>query len=220
MLVIAVDGFSGAGKGELSRGLAKTLGLAFLDTGLIYRAVAWKGLSQDCDLTDPQALAKIVSSLSQNDLKKPELRSDTVAQMASKVAAIEVVRSALLGFQRDFAENPPANKCGVVLDGRDIGTEILPHADVKFFVTARPEIRATRRFKELKARGVACTYDSVLQEMQKRDARDQSRAVSPLKAAADAYIIDTSDFTIDEMVETAVKFVQQRMQDTEKAEER
>lgn len=219
MLVIAVDGPSGAGKGELSRGLAKALDLAFLDTGLLYRALAWKALSQNCDLTDHQALAKIVSSLSQDDLKNPELRLDTVAQMASKVAAIEAVRSALLDFQRDFAANPPASKSGVVLDGRDIGTKILPHADVKFFVTAKPEIRAKRRFEELEARGVACSYDSVLQKMHERDARDQNRATSPLKAAADAYIIDTSDFTIDEMVGTAVQFVQQKTKDAEAVKE-
>ncbi len=207
MLVIAVDGPSGAGKGELSRRLAHKMGLAFLDTGLIYRAVAWKAHIQQCDFTDQRTLGKIASSLSQRDLDNPELRRDTVAQMASKVAAIDEVRSALLDFQRDFAANPPANKNGVVLDGRDIGTKILPDADVKFFVTARPEVRASRRFRELASRGIESSPEAVLQEMQQRDARDRDRAASPLKIAEDACIIDTSDLTIDEMVKKAIEMI-------------
>jgi cytidylate kinase len=197
-LVIAVDGPSAAGKGTLARRLAAYLGFAFLDTGLLYRATAARLLRERGGELEPASAAAAARSLTMADLDAADLRSEAVAQAASKVAALPAVRAALLDLQRRFAAQPPDGAPGAVLDGRDIGTVVCPDADAKLFVTASPAVRARRRTRELlggieligaEAEGI---YARVLQDMIERDARDTGRAVSPLAPARDALIIDTS----------------------------
>jgi cytidylate kinase len=199
-LVIAIDGPSASGKGTLARRLAAHFGLPHLDTGLLYRAVGLKAER----LGRPPA--EIATSLALSDLDDPELRTDEVGQLASKVAAIAEVRTNLLKFQKDFA----AQAAGAVLDGRDIGTVICPDAAVKLFVTASPPSRADRRYQELRARGVDTIKPRVLAEMAERDRRDSERAAAPLKAAPDAYHLDTSDMDADAAFAAALAFVERK----------
>lgn len=190
---VAIDGPAAAGKGTIARAVAAEFGLAHLDTGLLYRAVGAKG-------GDPVQAAK---GLTAADLERPGLRSLEAGQAASKVAVIPEVRAALAVFQRRFARQPG----GAVLDGRDIGTVICPEAEVKLYVTASPEMRAHRRWLELggdKAR--------VLAEVRERDARDSGRADSPLKAATDALVLDTSEMSIADAVAAAIAAVRARRQ--------
>lgn len=190
---VAIDGPAAAGKGTIARAVAAEFGLAHLDTGLLYRAVGAKG-------GDPVQAAK---GLTAADLERPGLRSLDAGQAASKVAVIPEVRAALAVFQRRFARQPG----GAVLDGRDIGTVICPEAEVKLYVTASPEMRAHRRWLELggdKAR--------VLAEVRERDARDSGRADSPLKAATDALVLDTSEMSIADAVAAAIAAVRARRQ--------
>jgi len=182
---VAIDGPAASGKGTISRALAQEFGLAHLDTGLLYRAVAVKG-------GDPVATAQ---ALVPEDLARDDLRSLQAGEAASRVAAIAAVRAALTEFQRSFARR----EGGAVLDGRDIGTVICPQAEVKLFVTASPEVRAERRWKE----AGESTYDEVLAQVRERDARDQGRADAPLCAAEDAVVIDTSTLSIPEAVAQA-----------------
>ncbi len=196
-LVIAVDGPSAAGKGTLAKRLAAHFGLPHLDTGLLYRAV---GLKAERTGKTP---AEIAESLIDGDLTDPELRGDAAGQAASKVAAIPEVRANLLKFQKEFARTGP----GAVLDGRDIGTVICPDADVKLFVTASPQARADRRFEELRGRGLDTIKPRVLAEMAERDRRDSERAAAPLKAAPDAFHLDTSDMDADAAFAAALAFV-------------
>lgn len=203
-LVIAVDGPVAAGKGTLGRRLADTLGLAYLDTGSIYRAVAAKLLDRGWDDEDPGSAERVAQNLKLSDLDRDDLRREIVGQFASKVASIPGVRVALLAFQRDFAKNPPGGKAGAVLDGRDIGTVVCPDASVKLFVTATAEARAARRHRELRERGEESIYARILQDLKERDARDSAREAAPLKAAADAFVIDTTEMEIDRAFETAM----------------
>lgn len=194
---VAIDGPAAAGKGTISRAIAARFGFAHLDTGLLYRAVGLRHLSGEEPVDAAQALTP-------EDLADPDrLRTQDVAEAASRVAAIPDVRSALVDFQRAFG----ARAGGAVLDGRDIGTVICPEADAKLFVTARDEVRAQRRLAELTDRGQETTYDAVLSEVRARDARDADRAVAPMRAAPDGLTIDTSDMTIDQAVETAVTHI-------------
>ncbi len=196
-LVIAIDGPSAAGKGTLAKRLAAHFGLPHLDTGLLYRAVGLKAERMG------QAPAQIAESLIAEDLTDPELRTDATGQLASKVAEIPEVRANLLKFQQEFARTGP----GAVLDGRDIGTVICPNADVKLFVTASAEARAGRRFGELRGRGLDTIKPRVLAEMAERDRRDSERAAAPLKAAPDAFHLDTSDMDADAAFAAALAFV-------------
>ncbi len=209
-MIIAIDGPSGSGKGTLARNLADHFNLAYLDTGLLYRAVAYKLIQDDIDFSDEVAAAHIAQSLHHSDLASPELRGDRAALAASKVAVIKGVRDGLLEFERNFAHNPPNGNKGAVLDGRDIGTVVLPEADFKFFITASVEIRAQRRYKELLKRGIESIYTTVLENMQERDSRDTQRSISPLTSAKDAYVIDTSDMNADEVSENAIKYIERR----------
>lgn len=210
-MIIAIDGPAAAGKGTLARRLAAHFRLAFLDTGSLYRAVGAKLLRAGHDPTDSTAAKRAAESLSPADLEAPELRSEAVGAAASVVAAQPDVRAALLAFQRDFARRPPGGEAGAVLDGRDIGTVICPEPDVvKFFVHASPEARAERRFKELQGRGDSATYARVLQDMNDRDTRDASRGVAALKKAADAYDLDTTGLSPDQVFETALAHIQSR----------
>ena len=195
---VAIDGPAASGKGTISRVVAEHFGFAHLDTGLLYRAVGVKML----DGSDPVAAAQ---ALSRADLADEDrLRGDEAAQAASKVAVIPEVRAALVDFQRAFARRAG----GAVLDGRDIGTVICPQAEVKLFVTASPEVRARRRYLELKAKGGTASEDEVLADVIARDARDSERAAAPLRAAEDAVRIDTSHLSVKEAVEAAIRVVE------------
>ena len=196
-LLIAIDGPAAAGKGSISRASAKHFGMAHLDTGLLYRAVGAQVLKGAKPLQAAQHLQA-------EDLNGPELRSDTVAQAASKVAALPRVRVELVEFQRRFARRTG----GAVLDGRDIGTVILPDADVKLFITASAEVRAERRYKEFLDSGVKTTLEQVLTDVIARDARDKSRSAAPLLAAEDAVLIDTSDLSLSAAIAQAIAAVE------------
>jgi len=194
---VAIDGPAAAGKGTISKAVAAHFGLAHLDTGLLYRAVGAKVR----DGADPVAAAQ---ALRAENLDAPDLRSQGVADQASRVAVIAEVRAALVDFQRSFARRAG----GAVLDGRDIGTVICPEAEAKLFVTASAECRADRRLAELLDRGTPITRDEVLRDVIERDRRDTERAAAPMTAAPDAVIIDTSDLTIDQAVARAIEVVQ------------
>lgn len=189
---VAIDGPAAAGKGTISRAVAARFGFAHLDTGALYRAVGMKG-------GDPIEAAQ---NLTTDDLARDDLRSLAAGQAASQVAVIPEVRAALLAFQRDFARRPG----GAVLDGRDIGTVICPQAEVKLYVTASSEVRAHRRWLEVG--GDAAT---VLAEVKERDARDMGRADAPLRPAADALVIDTSDLSIEAAVELACAEIERHL---------
>ncbi|WP_319826613.1 (d)CMP kinase [Thalassovita sp.] len=194
---IAIDGPAAAGKGTVSKAVAAHFGFAHLDTGLLYRAVGAKVL----DGAEPVAAAHALLAA---DLENDALRTPEVAQAASKVAVIPEVRAALVDFQRAFARRAG----GAVLDGRDIGTVICPEAEAKLFVTASAEVRAERRYKELASKGIETSFQEVLAEVVARDERDMNRAEAPLKPAADAVMIDTSDLGIDEAVAAAISAVE------------
>ncbi|MDZ3837779.1 MAG: (d)CMP kinase [Rhodospirillales bacterium] len=210
--VIAIDGPAAAGKGTLARRLADHMGFAYLDTGLLYRAVAAKLIETRVGI-EPEAAAAAAKALAPSDLDRPDLRGDDVAEVASKVAAMGEVRAALLSFQRTFAATPPGNRPGAVLDGRDIATVVCPDADCKLFVTASLEVRAERRLKELRQRGVGAIHSRVLREMQERDARDSQRSVAPLVPARDAVVIDTSTLDAEHAFAAALEIVDARMSD-------
>ena len=193
-MIIAVDGPSAAGKGTLARGIAAHYGFHFLDTGALYRMVGLQMLRTQTDFADVARAAEFARDLNVDDFEDHELRSEVVGSAASKVAVIPEVRSALLKFQRDFAQLLP----GAVLDGRDIGTVICPDADVKFFITASVEARVLRRFKELQGLGIATSLADVEADIKARDARDATRKTAPTLAAADAIAVDTSELGVDE----------------------
>ncbi|MDK9721991.1 MAG: cytidylate kinase [Rhodospirillales bacterium] len=203
-LIIAIDGPAAAGKGTLARRIAAQLNLAYLDTGLIYRAVGMKALREGLA---PETAAQM---LGPEDLKAPNLRSEQAGQEASKVSAIPAVRSELLEFQRKFAAIPPPPAKGAVLDGRDIGTVVCPQADVKIFVTASAEARALRRHKELLERGESSIYPRVLEEMRERDERDSKRSVAPLVPAPDAVVLDTTLQDADAAFAAALAIISDR----------
>ncbi|HEX7006582.1 MAG TPA: (d)CMP kinase [Alphaproteobacteria bacterium] len=209
-MIIAVDGPAAAGKGTLARRLAAHFGLAYLDTGLLYRAVGLAVLRAGGDPADPEAAVRAARALDPRDLTDPELRSDRAAGAASKVAAIPAVRQELIKIQRNFAKHPPQGAAGAVLDGRDIGTVVCPDADIKLFVTASLPTRAQRRLKELRDRGVEAIHSRVLEDMQERDARDRKRAVSPLVPAADAYVLDTTELDADAAFAQALDYINSR----------
>jgi CMP/dCMP kinase len=203
-LVIAVDGPAASGKGTIARAVAAHYGLAHMDTGLLYRAVAlnlwrWGG--------DPgnEFEALRACDMLGIDPADEELRSEPVSRIASAVSAYAAVRTALLERQREFAGQPG----GAVLDGRDIGTVVAPDAEVKLFVTATPEIRAQRRVRELLERGMPAHYEDVLADIRARDERDTHRPIAPLKQAPDALLLDTSDLDIDQSIAEAVRLIEQ-----------
>jgi cytidylate kinase len=213
--LITVDGPAGAGKGTLARRLAAHFGFAHLDTGKLYRAVGLGTLAAGGDPAEPgdaiaAARALDPASIARGGLENPELAGDTAASAASKVAAIPEVREVLLSFQRDFAQTPPDDAKGAVLDGRDTGTIVCPDAPVKFFITASAEERATRRHKELLDRGETSIYPRVLTDMKDRDVRDSTRAIAPLRAADDARTIDTSEMDADAVFAAALLFIAER----------
>ncbi|MSO75273.1 MAG: (d)CMP kinase [Alphaproteobacteria bacterium] len=201
--VIAVDGPVASGKGTLACRLAAHYRLNFLDTGLLYRAVASRVLAAGGDPNDPAAAATAAAALTPDDTKRADLRDEQVGQAASIVAAHQSVRAALLDYQRSVGRVPP----GAVLDGRDIGTVVFPDAEAKLYMTASLEVRARRRVKQLREKGNKAIESRVLAEMKERDARDGSRAVAPLRPADDALVIDTTDLDPDEVFHQAVRFI-------------
>lgn len=204
--VIAIDGPAAAGKGTLARRLASTLGLPYLDTGLLYRAVGRRVLDAGGDPNDPAAAEFAARSLLPSDLNRSDLRGPRSDAAAAAVASITAVRNALLAFQRDFAASD-----GAVLDGRDIGTVIFPNAPVKLFVSASLTERARRRWLELRAKGVDAELAKVEADIGQRDAKDAARAAAPLRAADDAYRLDTTELDAEAAFQAALVFVKARI---------
>ncbi len=197
---VAIDGPAAAGKGTISEQVAEAFGFAHLDTGLIYRATAARVL-------EGEDAIEAARDLRPADLRRDDLRTPEVAQMASQIAAQSEVRAALTEFQKDFARRDG----GAVLDGRDIGTVICPLAEVKLFVTASPEVRAERRFLELSGKGMDVTRAGVLDDVVARDTRDAQRETAPMKAASDAITIDTSEMDIGTAVAKAIGHVREAL---------
>jgi cytidylate kinase len=203
-MIIAIDGPAASGKGTLGKRLAHHYHFRHLDTGVIYRAVAKALLDAGAELTDEAQAVAAALELDPEKFGHPMLKTQAIGEAASVVSAIPRVREALLTFQRQFAAEPP----GAVLDGRDIGTVICPDADVKIFVVADPVVRARRRALEMRTRGEAADEALVLADILKRDERDRNRAAAPLKAAADAHILDNSNLDIEGGVRAAIAIVE------------
>jgi cytidylate kinase len=216
--VVAIDGPVGSGKGTISTGLAARLGWHFLDSGALYRLAAIAAMDAGVDAGDHVALTTIARNLdfefkSRDNESIPilagkdvsrRLRTEAVSAMASKVALISTVRDAMVGRQRAFARPP-----GLVADGRDMGTVIFPDANLKIFLTASVEVRARRRYKQLKEKGESVNLSRLFREIKARDERDSTRAVAPLKAAEDAVIIDSTEFSINEVLDKVHKMVKE-----------
>lgn len=206
-MIIAVDGPTASGKGTISRALAAHYGLPWLDTGLLYRAVG-RQLALNGGDPDQEADAVAACAFPDSLLDDPVLRDEATGGLASRVSVHPGVRAALNKRQVDFANQPG----GAVLDGRDIGTVIAPHADVKLFITASAEIRAARRFKEMQGRGASVEYETILADIRTRDKRDSERADAPLKPAEDAHLLDTGNLTIGAAVQAAIALVERKLQ--------
>jgi cytidylate kinase len=203
-LVIAVDGPAASGKGTIAAGLGEAYGLPVLDTGLLYRCVGVVMQQAGEDLDDHEAAACAAALLTADQLDDPALRTRAAGEAASRVAVHPRVREALMEFQRTFAEQ----EGGAVLDGRDIGTVIAPDAPAKLFVTASPEVRAERRWKQLKAQGEGVGLDEVLADIRRRDARDGGREAAPMRPAPDATLLDTSEMSISQAADAARRIVE------------
>src|SRR5581483_11891064 len=206
-IVIAVDGTAASGKGTLAKRLAQHFGFAHLDSGALYRLTALAVLEAKGDPANEADALKGAQTIDFNLAGDPRIRTDIVGKAASQVAAIPAVRAALLDFQRDFLARPPGGSPGAVMDGRDIGTVIAPRATAKLYVDARPEIRARRRWQELKTMGIRRDEGELLRELNARDAADKARPISPLKQAPDAFLLDTSDLGIDAAFAAALALV-------------
>lgn len=207
-MIIAIDGPAASGKGTLARRIAAHYGYGCLDTGLLYRAVARDVLARNGSLEDEKLAAQLARTLDPASLDDAGLRLPGVGDAASVVAKFPAVRAALLDFQRNFAAQEP----GAVLDGRDIGTVVCPDAPVKIFVTADVEVRARRRFEEMRARGEPVTYERVLEVIRRRDDRDAGRTDAPMKPAGDALILDTTRMDIETALQEALRLIESRRQ--------
>ena len=217
-MIIAIDGTSASGKGTLAQRLKEYFGFPYLDTGALYRAVGKRVLDSGFSPEDAAKAEEVALSLKAEEMlslqKDPSIRTETCGQAASKVSVVPAVRKALFDFQRRFAFSPqnqdgtPAK--GAILDGRDIGTVVCPEAEIKLFLVASPEIRAKRRQKELQEKGICAIYEQILKEVKERDERDSKRAVAPLKPADDAFVLDTSSLTADEVFTTALNYIKSK----------
>lgn len=219
MINIAIDGPAGAGKSTIAKAVAKRLGIIYLDTGAMYRSVAYYVLKHGVSVSDEKEVQRLLDGL-EMDIRyedgaqqiyvcgenvTPYLREPHMSKAASDVSALPAVRYKMVELQREFAASRD-----VVLDGRDIGTFVLPEANCKFYMTASPEERAERRHKELVEKGSACTFKEVLDDINKRDYNDSHRAVAPLRQADDAVYIDTTDMTPEEVTELVVRTVSEK----------
>lgn len=223
-MIITIDGPASAGKGTLANSLSKIYGLAYFDTGMVYRAVGLKLVLNGISPENESEAIKIAKSLDFPEMmllaKNPDFRSDIGGRAASIVATIPSVRDALLKMQQDFANNPifedgtPAN--GAIYDGRDTGTVVCPNADLKLFITATSEIRAERRYKEFIAKGINKTFEEVLKQIKERDERDQKRTAAPLKPAQDAIIFDTSQYDAQQVLNKVCKIIDNLQKKLEK----
>jgi len=211
-IVIAVDGTAASGKGTLAKKLAAHFGFAHLDSGALYRLTALAVLNAKGDPRDEADAVKGAQSIDLSLAGDPAIRTDVVGQAASHVAAIGAVRQALLDFQRSFLKSPPGGSPGAVMDGRDIGTVICPDATAKLYIDARPQLRAHRRWLELKGMGIVRDEQGLLAELNARDAADKSRPISPLRQAPDAVLLDTSDLGIDAAFAAALALVSPRVE--------
>jgi cytidylate kinase len=211
-VVIAVDGTAASGKGTLAKKLAAHFGFAHLDSGALYRLTALAVLDAMGDPKNPADAVKGAQSIDLSLAGDPAIRTDVVGQAASHVAAIGAVRQALLDFQRSFLTSPPGRSPGAVMDGRDIGTVICPEAAAKLYIDARPELRAHRRWVELKSMGIEREEAGLLAELNARDAADKSRSISPLIQAPDAALLDTSDLGIDAAFAAALALVSTKVE--------
>ena len=206
-MIIAIDGPAASGKGTLGKRIAAHYGLAHLDTGKLYRAVARDTLATGARPSDASAALSAARALDVRTLDDPSLVDGKLGEAASIVASHPEVREALLAYQRAFARRKP----GAVLDGRDIGTVICPNADVKLFVTAVPEERARRRYRELREAGNSVSEADVLADIRRRDERDKGRAVAPLRRAEDAHLLDTTNLDIDAAFKAAIDLIDAAM---------
>ncbi len=202
-MIIAVDGPAASGKGTIARKLAKFLGFHYLDTGSLYRAIARDIIDSGQEIENVEIARKAALNLDPTSLDDPRLRYKGVGNAASVIAGMAEVRDALLHYQRKFAAKPP----GTVLDGRDIATVVCPNADVKLFITASIEERASRRYRELLEKNPEIKYSDVLETIIKRDERDRSRAIAPLKKAEDAHLLDTTNLDIETAYKAAVEII-------------
>ncbi|HEY9575462.1 MAG TPA: (d)CMP kinase [Lachnospiraceae bacterium] len=216
MNIIAIDGPAGAGKSTIARQVAKKLGYIYVDTGAMYRAMALHILNAQCDLENEEEIEKLVDSgnieiiykdgqelvILNNSNVSDVIRREEVGNTASKIAARECVRKKLVDLQREMAK-----KTSVVMDGRDIGTEVLPDANVKVYLTASVDTRAQRRYKELQEKGLVCDLDQIKKDIEQRDYQDMNRKISPLRQAEDAYLLDSSNLTIEEVVDVIMGLV-------------
>ena len=205
-MIIAVDGPTASGKGTIAKALSEHYGLPFLDTGLLYRAVGFQLLQNGGDPDSPDDALE-ACEYSDDILEHPELRDEAIGGLASRVSVHPEVRAALNKRQVDFAYQPG----GALLDGRDIGTVIAPDADVKLFITASANVRAERRYREMKSRGVNVEFETILADIQARDIRDAGRTTAPLKPAVDAIEIDTSNMSVETAIQSAVTAVDSKV---------
>lgn len=221
MAKIAIDGPAGAGKSTIAKAVAKQLGWIYVDTGAMYRAAGLAALRKNISISrDHEAVENMLPTLDiqlgyENGVQRIFLQGEDVSEAirspeaslaASDISAIGAVRKALLSKQQEIAE-----RTDVVMDGRDIGTVVLPDAQVKLFITASPHARAQRRWKELSEKGKQVPFEQVLKEMEYRDEQDSSRAVAPLKMAEDAVLVDTSKLTLEESIERVVEMIRERL---------
>lgn len=205
-MIIAVDGPTASGKGTIAKALADHYGLPFLDTGLLYRAVGFQLLRNSGNPDSPNDALK-ACEFSEDILANPELRDEAIGGLASRISVHPEVRAALNKRQVDFAHQPG----GALLDGRDIGTVIAPDADVKLFITASATVRAERRYREMKSRGVNVEFETILADIQARDARDAGRTTAPLRPAVDAIEIDTSNMSVQQAIQSAIASVDDKV---------
>ena len=218
-MIVTIDGPAAAGKGTVSSFLAQKYKLAYFDTGMVYRAVGLQMVLAGADVNNEDNAEQIAKELTFPKMmelsKHKDFRSDIGGQAASIVSAHPKVRAALLKMQQNFALNPVfadgTAAQGVVYDGRDTGTVVCPNADLKIFITASTEVRAQRRYKEFEQKGMQTSYEKVLEDMIARDKRDSSRATAPLKPAEDAVIIDTSDLSIEEVLQKIIPLVEAKL---------
>ena len=209
-MIVAIDGPAASGKGTIAKKLAEYFNLSYLDTGILYRAVALQLLTKGMNEKDSQSAEKVARQVSIASIDHTGIRTQAVSDLASKIAAIPGVRQELLDRQRRFAQNPDPGKDGAILDGRDIGTVVCPDADFKIFIMADLEIRAKRRWKELLQSDPTVIYCEVLEEMRSRDERDTNRKDAPLAVTSGALVIDTSNKSIDVSFNEAKNWIMSR----------